>query len=135
MESETDFNWTESSPNDEYFDRNVEMGDFLLERMKVFMCVYMLLAVLGVLLNLLVLIRLLAQWLRQSDRFFDGCAMPLSLMALADLFTLISIVTLVQFSFILSPEQTHPDGPSAFSCKVGSNRQVQGASEVPGFSV
>ena len=82
-----------------------------------FAAVYMVLAVCGVLLNMLVLVRLLALWMRRSEQFFDGCAMPLSLMALADLFSLIAIIVLVQFSYGSSGE-TQSAGVATIMCKV-----------------
>uniref|UniRef100_A0A914XM24 G-protein coupled receptors family 1 profile domain-containing protein n=1 Tax=Plectus sambesii TaxID=2011161 RepID=A0A914XM24_9BILA len=63
---------------------------------------YLLLAIAGILQNALVLMRLLTLWRRQSDRFFEGSAMPLTIMTCSDLLSLISITVLVRFTFASS---------------------------------
>uniref|UniRef100_A0A914UTA1 G-protein coupled receptors family 1 profile domain-containing protein n=1 Tax=Plectus sambesii TaxID=2011161 RepID=A0A914UTA1_9BILA len=79
---------------------------------------YLLLAIAGILLNALVLIRLLTLWRRQSDRFFEGSAMPLTIMTCSDLLSLISITVLVRFTFASSEGKYNTEVATA-KCKVG----------------
>uniref|UniRef100_A0A914VLP4 G-protein coupled receptors family 1 profile domain-containing protein n=1 Tax=Plectus sambesii TaxID=2011161 RepID=A0A914VLP4_9BILA len=77
---------------------------------------YLLLATAGILLNALVLMRLLTLWKRQSDRFFEGSAMPLTIMTCSDLLSLISITVLVRFTFASSEDNYNTEVATA-KCK------------------
>uniref|UniRef100_A0A914WXX7 G-protein coupled receptors family 1 profile domain-containing protein n=1 Tax=Plectus sambesii TaxID=2011161 RepID=A0A914WXX7_9BILA len=77
---------------------------------------YLLLAIVGILLNALVLIRLLTLWRKQSDRFFESSAMPLTIMTCSDLLSLISITVLVRFTFV-SSEGSYNTEVATAKCK------------------
>ena len=79
---------------------------------------YLLLAIVGILLNALVLISLLTLWRKQSDRFFESSAMPLTIMTCSDLLSLISITVLVRFTFASSEGNYNTEVATA-KCKVG----------------
>uniref|UniRef100_A0A914V5A9 G-protein coupled receptors family 1 profile domain-containing protein n=1 Tax=Plectus sambesii TaxID=2011161 RepID=A0A914V5A9_9BILA len=77
---------------------------------------YLLLAIVGILLNALVLIRLLTLWRTQSDQFFESSAMSLTIMTCSDLLSLISITVLVRFTFVSSEGNYNIEAATA-KCK------------------
>uniref|UniRef100_A0A914VE88 G-protein coupled receptors family 1 profile domain-containing protein n=1 Tax=Plectus sambesii TaxID=2011161 RepID=A0A914VE88_9BILA len=77
---------------------------------------YLLLAIVGILLNALVLISLLTLWRKQSDRYFESSAMPLTIMTCSDLLSLISITVLVRFTFV-SSEGSYNTEVATAKCK------------------
>lgn len=96
-----------------------QMESFILKQA----AIYMSLAALGIILNLGVLTRLMRVFLTQSDQFFEGCAMPLSVMALSDLLSLISMIVLVPTSVPFSPSSStfgwlHTEIMEMVKCKV-----------------
>uniref|UniRef100_A0A914VLN8 G-protein coupled receptors family 1 profile domain-containing protein n=1 Tax=Plectus sambesii TaxID=2011161 RepID=A0A914VLN8_9BILA len=77
---------------------------------------YLLLAIVGILVNVVVLMRLLTLWRKQSDRFFESSAMPLTIMTCSDLLSLISITVLVRFTFA-SSEGSYNTEVATAKCK------------------
>uniref|UniRef100_A0A914VV03 G-protein coupled receptors family 1 profile domain-containing protein n=1 Tax=Plectus sambesii TaxID=2011161 RepID=A0A914VV03_9BILA len=107
-----------STPSDfpEYVDM-VDLIDPQTNQMAATISVlYLLLAVVGILLNVLVLMRLLTLWRRQSDRFFESSAMPLTMMTCCDLLSLIIITVLVRFTFT-SSEDSYKSEVATAKCK------------------
>ncbi|KAH7694971.1 Protein AH9.4 [Aphelenchoides avenae] len=79
--------------------------------------VYVLLALVGILLNSYVIARLAQLAFSEYERFRGGCGLPLAAMSVSDLTSLCSIVSLVAFSSFVPPNVI---GPSVYSahCKL-----------------
>ena len=78
---------------------------------------YVLLTVVGVLLNTYVLIRLVILACTYKQRFRNGTGLPLAAMCLADLLTMLSIITEVFISAFITPNSL-PAMIRSLLCKV-----------------
>lgn len=79
--------------------------------------VYVLLAIIGVLLNAYVLIRLVILACIDKQRFRNGTGLPLAAMCLADLLTMLSIIMEVFISAFITPNSL-PAMIRSLLCKV-----------------
>uniref|UniRef100_A0A914Y0T1 G-protein coupled receptors family 1 profile domain-containing protein n=1 Tax=Panagrolaimus superbus TaxID=310955 RepID=A0A914Y0T1_9BILA len=108
----------ETMTNTHHFRKNVSNGVRMLIKISNYAgYVYMLLALLGVILNAGVLIRLAQLAYTDYERFKTGCGLPLAAMSAADLTSLMSIIVTVMSSAFIPPN-FFPLWARSLQCKV-----------------